>query len=321
MKLYPASVDASTDSAYGLFYNHFRALDDNGKPLSKKTDISWSFDAGTTSLIMNSDGKLHKRFPLVYSGGTLTSGTATITATVGTDTATATINIGGATPPPVNPAILTSAAFSPKTASFTQNSNVGTYTNTIVCDASDDGSYTYAAPKLSGNAAAGLTATISGATVTITGTPTTAGTAYCDVTVTDSYATKRGAELSITINAATPTGINIAGSSIVVGAGTASTYNQTGKPYSRNWFIKTFTSSTGSAITDDGTLIYKWNWVKDTKDNYTGDQIGLVFDPDDAANIMIDGTPTKASACHLTVSATDVYGNTITSGEQGLTIN
>lgn len=211
-------------------------------------------------------------------------------------------------------AILTSAAFSPKTASFTQNSDVGTYTNTIVCDAPDDGSYTYAAPKLSGNAAAGLTATISGSTVTITGTPTTAGTAYCDVTVTDSYATKRGAELAITINAATPTGINISGDTATIHAGNQSTYTTHGKPYSRNWWV-TMANASGGSVTDDGTLTYLWYWI----DNTTG--TGLVFDPDDAANIMIDGTPTKAGQAHMQCDITDVYGTTITAPSQGISIS
>ncbi|HBS6726862.1 TPA: hypothetical protein MAN53_004051 [Klebsiella pneumoniae] len=198
--------------------------------------------------------------------------------------------------PPVSKAVLTSAAFSPTKATFTQNSNVGTYTNTLVCDDVDDGSYTYTAPKLSGNAATGLTATISGATVTITGTPTVSGTAYCDVTVTDSYNTKRGAELSITVSAAA-SGAHVPSTANVTADGGWNNSNKHGT-YQHRLFHCT-------ASGDDGTFTYQWGWDGAAPS-------GLTYDTPTAKDTYVSGTAAAAGTFHGTCVVTDVYGASVT---------
>ncbi|GEM_PF-5737843 len=111
--------------------------------------------------------------------------------------ATATITINAA---PVTYPVLSSATWVNGTATFTQNT-AGSTTLTFTLVDPDDGSYSYSTPKLTGNAAAGLTATCDKDGMVISGTPTTAGTAYCDVTISNHAGNKKGLEATITVNA------------------------------------------------------------------------------------------------------------------------
>lgn len=165
----------------------------------------------------------------------------------------------------------------------------------------------------SDGAAAGLS--VNSSTGAISGTPSAAGSYYATCTSIDDSGNTRhpSSPVTITVNSA-PTGISLSGDTSIIHAGNQSTYSTHGKPYSRNWWV-TIANSSGGNVTDDGTLTYLWYWI----DNTTG--TGLVFDPDNEANIMIDGTPTKAGQAHMQCDITDIYGTTITAPAQGISIS
>ncbi|WP_302421305.1 putative Ig domain-containing protein [uncultured Citrobacter sp.] len=284
MKLYPQTVTASTDAAYGLFFQHFRALDDNGKKLNKKTDIAWSFDAGTTGLSMDGTGKLHKHFPLVINGVELLAGKATITATVGSDTASAVINIteGNA---PVVPATLKSVSISPATSSAT----VGTaYTQkfTTTCQEGDDGSYSYSWSASGSTSGMSLdNATI--AAPTLSGTPTTSGSITLTVLVTDSYGNKATSSSTVSVAAAAPV---IESCSISPTTSTATV----GTAYSQ---VFTLTGSPSDAVDH-----YQWNKLSGAATD------GLTLSTS-AGTAAISGTPTTAGSFTLSGFAYDSQGH------------
>lgn len=199
MKLYPSSITAS-DNPYGSFFQHFRAKDDDDNSVFGQVVPEWSFDDGGTGLIMSYQKGRHKMFPLVF-GNDLSEGIATVTATLNGETATATINIGGGDVPDKNH--LDHVTVSPSTASTTAGSSFN-QVFTITPSPEDDGSYTYSWNSVSD----GLTITKNGATATVSGIPTSAGSVTVSGFAKDSYGTQHGASATITVEAAAPAHIN-----------------------------------------------------------------------------------------------------------------
>jgi hypothetical protein len=131
----------------------------------------------------------------------------------------------------------------------------------------------------------GLTASLNGTTITISGTPTTAGTFNgISVSVTDVAGAVATQTYSIVINQ----GITITPSALPDAA--------VGVPYSQT------VAATGG--TGDKTVSY----------SVTGLPAGLTISPASPANnsFTISGTPTAAGAATITITATDAVGATTT---------
>ena len=159
------------------------------------------------------------------------------------------------------------------TNSAPATATVGTAYSGTVTASGGKGTYTWAAVT---GLPAGLTATASGATLTISGTPTTAGTATIPLSVHDS---------------ATPEGTGTASLTLTVSdkamsiATTAATTATTGKAYS------------GTATVTGGNGTYTWAAA-------TGLPAGLTA-TGSGATLTISGTPTTAGTFTVTLSASD----------------
>lgn len=300
----PATSSATVGTAYSQLFTTTCQEGDDGS-----YSYSWSASGSTSGMSLDNATIANP----TLSGTPTTSGSITLTVLV-TDsygnkaTSSSTVSIA------TGAAHATSGTVSLSNSSATVGSAFSCTASLIDLVEPDDGTYTYAW-SFNGDSNGLTFDNIKSKTPTISGTPTTATSLPVRCSVKDSYGNYATiTPESIVISAATPTGINITGDSAVIHAGNQSTYSTHGKPYSRNWWV-TIADSSGGSVTDDGTLTYLWYWI----DNTTG--TGLVFDPDNAANIMIDGTPTKAGQAHMQCDITDVYGNKVTAPSQGISIS
>lgn len=175
----------------------------------------------------------------------------------------------------------------------------------VVCDESDDGSYTYAYSLNGTNY--GLSISGTGA---ITGTPTAAGTAGFKVTVTDSYGAKQTGYANVVISAA-PAYAQIQSVGAVTGYGT-----NPGHPKVGHSFTRQLTATPSPA--DDGSYAWRWYW------NPTA-PAGMTLTNADTAIVTWSGTPTVTDGgkmFYLYVDVTDYYGTTkTTTGAGGMAID
>ena len=197
------------DGTTGVFYNHGITASGGNGPLT----VSYQFDSGTlpTGLGINIVNN-----QLIVSGTPTVSGsvTFTVSATDGTNTTTQNYTLT------VDPGPL---VFNPSNPTLPSGTTYSTYNQTITV-AGGDGHPTVAY-SVTGTVPAGLTLNATGDTLTISGTPTTAGTITIKVTATDSSGDNGSQTYTLIVN---PTAITFNPSNATLPDGATSTaYSQT----------------------------------------------------------------------------------------------
>ena len=206
---------------------------------------------------------------MTISGSPTTPGTVSFTASA-TDNASNVSNVYSYTITVYNP--LTLPAANPSTLPSAATVNAA-YTGTVVASGGS-GNYSWTITGLSD----GLTSSGSGATLTISGTPTATGTITFNATVTDTTTTKTAGPITYTITASNALNLPTTNPSTLPSFATINV------PY------------TGTVVASGGSGNYSWTVV--------GAADGLASSTS-GATLTITGTPAATGAVNFNVTVTD----------------